>query len=228
MALNELARSRLAELVGGRGRRILPTKRMPLVECAKCGWNIPRSRYRKTCAKCGGSMPPKPPFLCRLCDEPCPGRRLSWCSDECFDAYSLATDSAMLRRWTFERDKGICAACGLDCMALRKAAECMSERYGSLEWAKARTAAMRGILRDNGFNAPWHGTSACPSLWDADHIEPLDEGGSWELTNVQTLCQPCHKRKTAAQASRRAKQGRLIGRPTRIWTPEMVALLERL
>lgn len=192
MPLSELARSRLAAL-GRKGSLPLRPHRLP------------------------GERP-----ICRLCSEPCPGRRYNWCSDECFDAYSLATDSAVLRRWTFERDKGICAECGLDCMALRKTAECMSERYGSLEWAKARTAAMRATLRDNGFEADGF---RC-SLWDADHIEPLAEGGSWELSNVQTLCTPCHKRKTAAQAGRRAKQGRLIGRPTRIWTPEMVALIK--
>lgn len=50
------------------------------------------------------------------------------------------------------------------------------------------------------------------TLWDADHITPLDEGGSWHPDNAQTLCQPCHKKKTAEQAARKATRRRILGR----------------
>lgn len=181
MPLSELARSRLAAL-GRKGSLPLRPHRLP------------------------GERP-----ICRLCSEPCPGRRYNWCSDECMESYFLATDSTWLRRKVERRDRGVCAACGLDCVALDRLVEQMEpmQRLGA-----------KKVLRKNGFDVSW-----C-SMWNADHIESLDEGGSWELTNVQTLCTPCHKRKTAAQASRRAKQGKLIGRPTRMWTPEMVALID--
>jgi len=44
------------------------------------------------------------------------------------------------------------------------------------------------------------------SLWACDHVIPLWEGGADELTNLQTLCLPCHQRKTAEEAERRARK----------------------
>jgi len=36
------------------------------------------------------------------------------------------------------------------------------------------------------------------SLWDADHILPVSEGGGeCDLTNIRTLCLKCHGRATA-------------------------------
>jgi len=35
------------------------------------------------------------------------------------------------------------------------------------------------------------------SLWQADHIiEVVDGGGETDLSNIRTLCIPCHKQKT--------------------------------
>jgi len=43
------------------------------------------------------------------------------------------------------------------------------------------------------------------SYWDMDHIKPVEQGGGLcGLDNLQTLCQPCHKAKTARQAAERA------------------------
>ncbi len=37
------------------------------------------------------------------------------------------------------------------------------------------------------------------SLWDADHIVPVAEGGGQcDLDNLRTLCLPCHREQTAA------------------------------
>ncbi|MEU5382663.1 HNH endonuclease [Kitasatospora cineracea] len=33
---------------------------------------------------------------------------------------------------------------------------------------------------------------------EVDHRIPVSRGGSWELENLQTLCRPCHRRKTYA------------------------------
>jgi len=44
------------------------------------------------------------------------------------------------------------------------------------------------------------------SWWDADHIQPVVEGGGGcGLDNYRTLCVPCHKAETAELARRRAK-----------------------
>lgn len=43
------------------------------------------------------------------------------------------------------------------------------------------------------------------NLWQADHINPVAEGGGGcGLENIQTCCSPCHKAKTAEQARRAA------------------------
>ena len=44
------------------------------------------------------------------------------------------------------------------------------------------------------------------SLWELDHVVPLIDGGSHELSNLQTLCTPCHKKKTAEEARCRARR----------------------
>ena len=57
----------------------------------------------------------------------------------------------------------------------------------------------------------WHRRpedSPPPPAWEADHIVPLVEGGSYGLENLRTLCVPCHKLETAALARRRA-QGKI-------------------
>ena len=50
------------------------------------------------------------------------------------------------------------------------------------------------------------------SLWDADHIDPRVRGGPTTLANAQSLCQPCHKAKTAELARERAGTRRIGGR----------------
>lgn len=42
------------------------------------------------------------------------------------------------------------------------------------------------------------------SLWDADHIVPVVEGGGeCDLSNIRTLCLRCHRAMTAALRARR-------------------------
>jgi 5-methylcytosine-specific restriction protein A len=51
----------------------------------------------------------------------------------------------------------------------------------------------------------WTATDAEGSLWQADHVVPVVEGGGGcGLDNLRTLCTPCHKKATAALAARRA------------------------
>jgi 5-methylcytosine-specific restriction endonuclease McrA len=112
-------------------------------------------------------------------------RRRRWHQD-CVDTYNQ-TDPREARRRVRRRDRGRCASCGLDTYSLR------------------RTLKGRGShrkLRELGF-VPRR------SLWELDHVVPLIDGGGHELDNLQTLCTPCHKTKTAREASlRRTRDSR--------------------
>lgn len=49
-------------------------------------------------------------------------------------------------------------------------------------------------------------------VWHLDHVKPLIEAQGdlsyWKLANLQTLCQPCHHKKTGAEATARAESRR--------------------
>ena len=42
------------------------------------------------------------------------GRRRTFCSDACVHEWRLRSSTSYLRECVFERDKGVCALCGLD------------------------------------------------------------------------------------------------------------------
>ena len=98
----------------------------------------------------------------------------------CVDIYNQS-DPREARRLVRKRDRGRCAACGLDTYALRR---------------RIRGRGSHRKLRELGYKPR-------KSLWELDHIVPLIDGGSHEASNLQTLCTPCHKRKTAGEATER-------------------------
>jgi len=133
--------------------------------------------------------------LCRWCELEVPKGRRTFCSDWCVHEWRLRSDPGYLREHVLARDKGICAECGLDTLA---------------EWRRIRRmppAKRMGALRD------WGVTRHRSSLWDADHIVPVAEGGGeCDLSNLRTLCYRCHKKATAELRARIRKAGQ-AGRP---------------
>jgi len=146
-----------------------------------------------------------PRGTCRWCGEPIlygPGpkegtvdRRRRW-HPACVAAYN-ASDPREVRRRLRRRDRGRCAACGLDTVALRR---------------ELRGRGMTRALRKRGF-VPRR------SLWEVDHVVPLVDGGSHDLDNLQTLCTPCHRAKTAEEARARAERLRAAATATGESTP---------
>lgn len=119
--------------------------------------------------------------LCRWCQLEVPPRRRTFCSDYCVHEWRLRTDPGYLRESVFRRDRGVCALCALDTVA---------------EWNHLRR--MRRDRRMVALRA-WGVTGRSrQSLWDADHIVPVAEGGGeCDLANIRTLCLRCHKQVTA-------------------------------
>jgi 5-methylcytosine-specific restriction protein A len=121
--------------------------------------------------------------LCRWCDlEILAKRRRTFCSDYCVHQWRLRTDPGYVREQVFARDRGVCALCVADTVAI----------YNALRRA-------RGANRAAGLSLYGMATiQARRSLWDADHIVPVVEGGGQcDLDNLRTLCLPCHREETA-------------------------------
>jgi 5-methylcytosine-specific restriction enzyme A len=113
--------------------------------------------------------------LCRWCNLEVPPGRLTFCSDWCVEEWKLRSNPGHLRERVFERDRGICAACGLNCLA----------EYG-------RIRRLRGTAKLKAASE-WQ-LRGRKSLWDADHILPVSEGGGeCDLLNMRTLCLKCHR-----------------------------------
>ena len=124
----------------------------------------------------------KSPRVCRWCGKDVPRGRFTFCSPECVDAWKLRTDPGYLRARVFDRDKGICVCCGTDTEVLRR------------EKRKLDYAARRRFEREWGRRK---------TLWDADHIVPVVEGGGeCDLSNMRTLCLKCHREATARLRAR--------------------------
>lgn len=165
--------------------------------------------------------------LCTWCLTPVTGRRSTWCSDACVDAFFMVHDWKQIRAAVLARDKGVCRQCSRDTQKayevylkiIRHAYSIIDPRRG---WFSIGTDAY--ILRsssdprvqrwlalaiklatDFGFGAT---QSAARDWWEADHIVERVRGGRDHLDNLRTLCLRCHKVETARLARERADERR--------------------
>lgn len=119
--------------------------------------------------------------LCRWCGLEVPARRSTFCSAWCVHEWRLRTDPGYLREQVFLRDQGICALCRAD----TKAAFLDLKRSRGMQ--RLKLLSRWGLKRINR-----------KTLWDADHIVPVAEGGGeCDLENIRTLCLVCHRQQTA-------------------------------
>lgn len=64
---------------------------------------------------------------CRWCGGPVPRGRTSWCSPDCVHEGLLVAQPSYARRKVEERDRGVCAACGLDTARIERIVERLSK-----------------------------------------------------------------------------------------------------
>ena len=160
---------------------------------------MPRSRPPRTLPEAGRvravELGPGGKALCRWCRlEILAPRRRTFCSSFCVHEWRMRSDPGYLRDLVFARDRGVCALCATDTVAA----------YNDLK--KSRGRARERSLEMWGLRS----IVSRSSLWDADHILPVAEGGGQcDLGNLRTLCLPCH-REVTADLRRRLRPG---GRP---------------
>ena len=109
-----------------------------------------------------------------------------------------------LRPLVFERDHGICAACGQDCVALELRIKGLTDQGIS-----------RKLLTERLNQYDLTRAGEC-TRWHADHVKPLWTAKSDEefrqldsMENLQTLCQTCHTIKSIIEDGHRAKSKRM-------------------
>ncbi len=153
---------------------------------------VPRTLAGGRADVAGLAIGPNGLRLCRWCDfEILAKRRRTFCSDYCVHQWRLRTDPGYLRDQVFARDHGLCAGCGIDAVAAYHA---LKRARGAARVAGLRLYGMRSIASRR-------------SLWDADHIRAVAEGGGQcDLDNLRTLCLLCH-REVTARLRQRMSQG---------------------
>lgn len=137
--------------------------------------------------------------LCRWCGKETEPPRRTFCSDACVEEWSVRSNAGYARSMVWNRDKGVCALCGVDTGKQRQElrAEFDCSQYTGRPRDSSRTKAFHARL--NALKIPltrWQ-TASHEGCWDMDHATPVVEGGgSCGLDNLRTLCLRCHYQQT--------------------------------
>lgn len=166
-----------------------------------------RTRLEQSCL-CGQAIDP------RIIDD---FDESVWCSRECFEDVALRCGLIKAKALVYERDLGICAMCGADAGTATRVLERIRQvdrwdfrvSYSENHERTANARAAAFLILD-----AWGVSEETRSLWDADHIVPVVEGGGGcGLLNYRTLCVTCHRGETTLLAARRAERRRAPTRP---------------
>ncbi len=103
--------------------------------------------------------------------------------------WRLRSSTSYLRECVFERDKGVCALCGIDTHKQRR--HIMRLAF-TQRMRELRALQEQGVIHKGR-----------KSWWEADHVLPVVEGGDSNLENMRTLCIPCHRGVTTELRVRR-------------------------
>ncbi|SCO68346.1 DNA helicase, putative [Plasmodium vivax] len=137
-----------------------------------------------------------------ICDE-----SNMFCEGKCRKFYFLKKSSNSIRRLIYERDKGVCNICKLDCTNLIR--QIKNQKYFPIN-EKIDYFIKRYPLFIEDINHLTHILEKPMEghIWNVDHILPVFRGGGEaSFDNLQTLCTFCHKKKTKDDFKKRAERG---------------------
>lgn len=142
-------------------------------------------------------------YYCRYCGAELEGRRTAWCSDLCNHKALVVCYPDNQRRAVYQRDKGVCAICGLDTKSLdkayRKAKAAILEEIGRTPSATVVRNVEKTLRRRLD---PIASRGKSGHMWEMDHIVPVVKGGAEStdyeevMSNLRTLCIRCHRKET--------------------------------
>lgn len=128
---------------------------------------------------------------CRWCCKEVKPPKITFCGPDCVHEHRIRSDPQYVRGLLFERDNGICALCGLDCIAEWHRLKLLERTDPA---AYHRECQARKIPKNR------------KSLWDGDHILAVkDGGGECGLDNYRTLCLWCHRGRHRPQERKRKR-----------------------
>lgn len=157
--------------------------------------------HRRAIQRLQGVQPAK---VCTFCAGPCAGRRYKWCSDACIFNYLVACgDPEACKKAVRERDNEICRCCGLDLRDLKESFLSYSVSDFDVKIRRLHGFLPLKLCKEGSHIGEdvrqimlWLSSY---DLWEIDHVIPVSEGGGCmgDISNLQTLCIPCHRYKTA-------------------------------
>lgn len=126
--------------------------------------------------------------LCRFCSKETNPPRRTFCSDDCVNNFKMQTSANYIRKRVEDRDHGKCKECGLDTHALKQVLYQVRAQRGFGAYQALLFEYKQKYNYDFALNKHY---------WEADHIQAVClGGGEATIENYQTLCVPCHRKKT--------------------------------
>lgn len=172
---------------------------------------------------------------CRVCGRNVTDGRSKTCSDYCNNLLSGVMGMlnwSSVRRQIIDRDDETCQKCGFDYGKERLSRDHISDIIEEKVGDRPEGPPLDGV--DEWDDADWEDHFERVDEWsdhrdelkerygtphertrrlEVDHITPISKGGHpFDPMNLQTLCEGCHKEKTAEEAGQRAER-RATSRP---------------
>lgn len=178
---------------------LFPQGQVVVLNCIECDWSEQGAPVAGavTAASVGDTCPECESYVhisgatdrCRVCQEPVVDGRWNYCSERCRNIANAVQRMFIwdrVREQVLNRDDYTCQRCGWSKQHISRVKSAVD-----YEWVRDETEY-------DGVNAFHRGI---PGL-EVDHITRLaDDGHPFDESNLQTLCERCHREKTAAENS---------------------------